>query len=150
MDAQLTCNIIFPPQANKYQVSLDSQNILVSPHPANHCGLGLSETWTIPTFGNNLTMALDLDHPILHWLQKVKRHYKVKGVTDIDNSYFEACGNLMEKKTVQNIVNSENILEESDIAEDNGEIKPPQVEDNFTPHQLKAKRRRASLPNRFQ
>ena len=28
------------------------------------------------------------------------------------------------------------------------EMKPPAVEDNFTPHQLKSKRRRASLPSR--
>ena len=100
MDAQLTCNVIFPPQANKYQVSLNSQNILINPHPANLCGLGWSKTWTIPISGQSLIMTLDLDHPIFHWLQKVRRHYKVRGATDMDNLYFEACGNLMEKKTV--------------------------------------------------
>ena len=137
MNAQLTCHIIFPPQANKYQVSIDSQSILVRPHPANLIGLGWNETWTIPITGrNNILMTLDLDHPILHWMQKVRRHYKVMG-TDMNNVHIIACGNLMEKQKPQDSVNNEIVLEESDIKEDidNGEVKPPQVEDNFTPHQ---------------
>ena len=151
MNAQLICNVTFPPQANKYQVSVTSRSLSVTPHPANLCGLGRSNIWTVPIAGQVSWTALDLDHPVLHWLEKMRKHYKVMNTVDIDNAPGKGSDNLMEEPQYEQSVHSEFVVEESDISEekDNGEVKPPQVSDDFTPHQLKAKRRRGSLPHCF-
>ena len=151
MQNQLICTVTFPPQVDKYQVFCTSQYVFVTPHPANLSGMEGHHTWTFPISGPEIWTALDLDHPLMHWLHKVKRHYRMRNTMDMNNEPSRESDNLMEKRQCKTFVNNDLVLEESNISEekDTGEVRPPEVEDDFTPHQLKSKRRRGSLPHRF-
>ena len=99
--------------------------------------------------------ALDLEHPAIRWIGVVKKYY---GKTDIntDNVHFKNIGILMDNMDNFNHQDHPPSFEEGELRQQVSEnqpipeeMKPPAKDDNFTPQQLKSKRRRASLPSRF-
>ena len=100
---------------------------------------------------------------MIKWTDKLKRQFTASD-TDPNNKIIRMSGILMgrnetptpgnflpvlEENHIQDGVGKPNSSENSDDSMMNECLEPPKVEDDFIPHQLKAKRRRASLPNRF-
>ena len=156
-----TFNISFYPRPNIYKVSVSEQRLHFTPLQPS---LRAERWWQIEVWDKaEQIQALDLEHPVIKWTDKLKRQFTASD-TDPKDKIVRMSGILMgtnetppsmnslpvlEGNHIQDEVGKPNSNEDSDDSMMNECMEPPKVEDDFIPHQLKAKRRRASLPNRF-
>ena len=92
---ETSLNISFPPQPNVYQVSVGVRELKLTPLPPTPDPVNKVIAWRSGS-KNQLLDALNLEHSVIHWLERMQRHYK-RSETNI-NVHTNIPGILMDKQ----------------------------------------------------